>query len=238
LKYFEKQGESKKTKGATQVGAGGLVGYHTVTSGVPRLLGLKTEQHVTTRQAAKEIKKTKFLDPSFGGKGMSKTIGVDFLVENSKKNVHISGYKDLETSTRVKIFHPVLKRLQKVLYKSVAGLNLKNKNLSAGLELGPKSGRRRTTTFYTTNSDKYYDKNFKIDYDSGLGGLKTKKEVPVSTNKLNSLISGIKRTGVKGILEAVKKNPRRPLIGLGILGSGVYATKELISGGIKNIQKK
>ncbi len=238
MKYFEKQGESKKTKGVIQTGAGGLVGYHTVTSGVPRLLGLKTEQHVTTRDAAKNIKRTGFLDPAFGGKGMSKTINVGILKDTSEKKVHISGYKDVKATGRERILHPVLKRFQKILYKSVGGLNLKVNELTGGMKLGPKSGRRRTTTFYTTNPDKYYSKNFDIDTYSGIGGLKTKKKVPVSTNKLKSLVSGIKRTGIKDIFMAMKKNPRRPLIGLGMIGSGAYATKELISSGIKNIQKK
>lgn len=65
-----KRDRKKQTIGAAQLGVGSYVGYRTIRSATPRLLGVRLESHNTTRDRAKQILANNgYLDPSKSGTG-------------------------------------------------------------------------------------------------------------------------------------------------------------------------
>lgn len=93
---FKKQGDSKKDKlkGSVQLAGGLGLAQQGIRSGLPRVLGVRLEQHGTSRKAAKNIIKEGYLDPGRGGSegGVTKALKLpkDFL-DRSKGHTFISG---------------------------------------------------------------------------------------------------------------------------------------------------
>lgn len=84
----------KNIKGTGLIGTGGAIGIQSIRSGVPRLLGVRLEQHGTSKEAAKNIIKEGYLDPAYGGSQGGVTASMllpkEFL-ERSKGHTFLSG---------------------------------------------------------------------------------------------------------------------------------------------------
>ena len=94
LVEFNKKEENKKAKGYLQIGTGTVLAQQGIRSGVPRALGVRLEQHGTSRKAAKNIIKEGYLDPGRGGSegGVTKALKLpkDFL-DRARGHTFISG---------------------------------------------------------------------------------------------------------------------------------------------------
>lgn len=89
-KQKQKNNKNSKTKGMVQIAAGGYFGTKAITSGLRRTLGVRIEEHTTSKIKAKEIIKNGcILDPNFGGTGCSKANKI--FCESSQNYVHITG---------------------------------------------------------------------------------------------------------------------------------------------------
>ncbi len=92
------QENNKQNKNPFKIIAGLFLAEKGVTSGIRRILGIRIENHTTSKENAKNIIKNGcVLDPVFGGKGASQIIGS--FEENSSNFVHITGFhKDFKKS--------------------------------------------------------------------------------------------------------------------------------------------
>lgn len=85
------QENNKQNKNPFKILAGLFFAEKGVTSGIRRILGIRIENHTTSKENAKNIIKNGcVLDPVFGGKGASQIIGS--FEENSSNFVHITGF--------------------------------------------------------------------------------------------------------------------------------------------------
>jgi hypothetical protein len=92
-----KQKEKKKdgkVQGIATIGVGVGVGSQAIRSGVPRALGVRLEQHGTSKEAGAKIAKEGFLDPAYGGASGGVTSSMmlpkEFL-ERAKGHTFLSG---------------------------------------------------------------------------------------------------------------------------------------------------
>jgi hypothetical protein len=97
---FKKEEEKKKKRdlskitGMAQIGAGATIGQQAIRSGLPRAVGVRLEQHGTSRAAAKNIIKEGYLDPSYGGSTGGVTASMKLpkeFLERAKGHTFLSG---------------------------------------------------------------------------------------------------------------------------------------------------
>ena len=85
--------DKNRFSGTTQIACGSYIGYQGIRHGLPRLCGIRIENHITSKENARLIKKSgNILDPSCGGiNGWGQKVNSDFCIKHSKNYVHISG---------------------------------------------------------------------------------------------------------------------------------------------------
>jgi hypothetical protein len=237
IQFNKKQEE--KVKGALQIGAGGYIAKQSISSGVPRALGVRIESHTTSRSKAKKIlSENGFLDPKYGGTGAAVGAGPDF-VKRSTGYVHITGVHEGHYGKRIPEqlapFAPLYRAIQRRIYKTSAdNPSLKGIEIAANI-IGPK---RNARTLYVGGSDKYFYENFEPDPDDL--AIKSKKPIKVHPSKLAATLDTLNREGGgnkwKGARKLMKANPKRVGVGLAILAGGGLAAKRAISLGVSNIK--
>jgi uncharacterized protein YcfJ len=93
-KSDKKSGVGKKIGGVALLGGSAAIGTQSIRSGLPRALGVRLEQHGTSRKAAANIIKEGYLDPGYGGtmEGVTSSMKLpkEFL-ERSKGYTFLSG---------------------------------------------------------------------------------------------------------------------------------------------------
>ncbi len=101
--------EDSRKQGAFQLALGGYVGYKAATNGLRRAMGVRIEEHTTSRKNAKDIIKNGcVLDPKFGGTGSSSLNKI--RMQNSENFVHITG---INNQTMDSFFGEISKRAAK-----------------------------------------------------------------------------------------------------------------------------
>ena len=223
-----KKEERSNLRDAAGLATAGYIGKKGITNALPGALGLQMEEHTTSKKNAKKILKSGYLDPKKGGSltGASEAIGDEGFKRSSKGYVHITGTSGKKTLGE-EVKSAVAKRAQRGMYHSV---HSGDKSRSASsyergmdtMKSGAKkvmTGRTKAKTLYTANTPEFYGK-LKEDLDSGINGLKSKKKVNVSGNRISAMFSGLKRNGLNGI----RQSPRRALAyGAGTVGVGAAA---------------
>jgi hypothetical protein len=93
-KADKKSNVGKKIGGVALLGGSAAIGTQSIRSGLPRALGIRLEQHGTSRKAAANIIKEGYLDPGYGGtlEGVTSSMKLpkEFL-ERSKGYTFLSG---------------------------------------------------------------------------------------------------------------------------------------------------
>lgn len=196
---MSKENERSNLQDGAGLAASGYIAKKTATNLAPGALGLRTEEHTTSKKNAEKILKDGGkLDPEKGGSkgGASDSIDSDEFRKNSKKYVHITGAND-KKNVRTGIGSAVSKRMQRLMYHTVY---TGGKDIEGGLKKVV-TGRTKARTLYTSNPDSHYSKNYKVDEDSGFNGLKSKSKETVHSNRISAAIAGVKKHGLKGIKE-------------------------------------
>lgn len=155
---IESNNKSNKTSvvgGTATLGLGGYAGYKAITSGARRMLGVRIEEHTTSKRNAQNIiKDGKILDPKYGGKGSAQF--AKHYKKNSENFVHITGYHDnhrkylkelvemlddflnergiknfsqkvkkLSNTPALDCVRVILRKMQRLMYRTTSALNAK-----------------------------------------------------------------------------------------------------------------
>ena len=244
--------------GGAQIAGGTYIGYQAVKHDLPRALGIRIEYHTTSKKNAELIKRSgNILDPSCGGKnGWAEKINSIHCTDNSKNYIHISGFhKDskLFTYPRFKKFEclkPFIRTLarktQTFMYQIVGNGHFDkvkhvrrtsdsffNKLKILLVEFINVKLHNQTKTFSIPGIDSYFNREFISDIDDPVA-LKTTKPLKAYNNRFSAMIAGLKKFGLKGVME----NKSRVLVGASIVSGGLYCGTKLINKGLKNINKK
>lgn len=209
-----------KILGAAEVATGAVAAYKGVEHGLPRILGIRTEYHVSPKENAKLIKKGNYiLDPAFGGKnGMSGKFGTDIFkqkfTKNSRGYIHTTGVNS-STGPRLGLDKPT-GLLQTINRKEQV---LRYKSYSKG-----------SKSFCIPGIDSYFDKNFIPDCDDF--ALKSTQKIKCYNNRFSAMVGGLKEFGLKGM----KENKGRVALGVAMLTTGITAAVLLIKKGIENFK--
>ena len=225
-----KKEERSNLRDAAGLATAGYIGKKGITNALPGALGLQMEEHTTSKANAKKILKDGYLDPKKGGNitGASHAIGNEGFKKSSKGYVHLTGTAGKKTLGE-EYRSAAVKRLQRGMYHATHSGNKQKPGKGFAFERGMDTmksgtkrvmtGRTKAKTLYTANTPEFYGK-LKEDLDSGLNGLKSKKKVNVSGNRISAMFSGLKRNGFRGIIQS----PRRALAyGAGTAGMGAAA---------------
>lgn len=243
--------------GYGQLGGAALVTKASIDSGLPRALGIRLERHSASRKAAEEILKNGgYIDPSYSGRsgirmaeGLESVVGNDFA-EKAKGYAYISGYHP-QAKKRVllaggKTAYEVLPDdpIRNVIYRKVQSLgyraqsevdydkfrsrdarvNAAQKNVMGAI-LGSKG-----KTLYAPGTDEYFAKAFEADIDDPIA-MRSPDKVRVYGNRLEATVAGLRKHGLSGI----RGNPRRVLVGLGVLTGGGAVAYGLGRSAVSNI---
>ena len=233
-------------KGAGCIAAGGYVGYKGVEHGLPRVFGIRTEYHTTSKENAELIKKAgNILDPKFGGKnGWGKKVECEHFLRNSKNYVHITGIHEQEKHLPVpKKFVDFIRaphrKFSCIMYKFVG-----NNDMESLVNTSPKEAPKKilktmfsnifkpnqTKRFCIPGIDSYFNKEFIPDTDDI--ALKSSKPIKAFNNRLSAMFEGIKKFGLQGM----KENKGRVAAGIGLTSLAAFLSYKLISCGVKNIK--
>lgn len=183
------------------IGAGGYLLHKGITETLPQKLGLRTEYHTTSKENAKNINKTGYLDPAFGGEnGAAEKIGnTDFIAGSIGYN-HITGplkknitNEDINASKRQSEIYKILYNSNKNfnnLTKSEEDLALLKSNIPI---------LSNSKTFVIMEPNEYYNGGrFEVDSDSSMNALKTPEKIRVYNNKYEAIINNLKNRGSYG----------------------------------------
>jgi hypothetical protein len=234
--------DNNQILGTAQCIGGIGLAYCGIKHGLPRALGIRTEFHTTKKENLKSIKACgNFLDPFYGGSssGFASQIKNAEYVSSSKNFVHITGLNKFSTffqemkpntSGKLKFLRPVIRtyarKAIKLRYKVIGNSNSSEITKIFSIKNLFKTD---TKTFCVPGIDSYFDKNFTSDKDD-LFGLKSSKKIKVYNNRFASTVAGLKKFGLKGIME----NKSRVGFGLALLGLAIYGANKLITKGISN----
>lgn len=253
--------DKARAVGTAQVAGGTLLAYEGVKHGLPRALGIRIENHTTSKKNAYLIKKGGgFLDPAFGGKhGWSEKINCSEYIENSKGYVHITGThpdgfaEKLLSKKKLpeflkKAYPTISRKANSLMYRTVGNLNaedfkaivsgatkLKDKQETIkwlGQQIRKGIFANKTKKLYIPGIDSYFTKEFIPDPDSAMA-LKSTKPVKAYTSRFEAMLAGLKNFGLKGI----KENKGRVAFGVGLVATGVYFGAKLIKKGIDNLSR-
>lgn len=188
--------------GALTAGAGYLA-HKGITTGLPKALGLRTEYHTTTKKNAKNIMKTGYLDPNYGGTGASAETKNPEYIKNSKNYVHITGnvassgntLKDrLISNVQTMAYRSALNNPEAIVGKDKnRSTTEKWKDLSKGIVRSINPIKNKAETLVIMAPKKHFNfKNFEVDKDAGGMAMKTKNPVKVYSNKYSALYNNIK----------------------------------------------
>jgi hypothetical protein len=139
-KSDKKSSVGKKIGGVALLGGSAAIGTQSIRSGLPRVLGVRLEQHGTSRKAAANIIKEGYLDPGYGGSegGVTKSMRLpkDFL-ERSKGYVFVSGknanHPNWDKRNNLSSIGDVLTRKIQVLgYRGSKAGTITDKNIENG----------------------------------------------------------------------------------------------------------
>lgn len=201
--------EKAKEYNVPALAASGFVAKKSVDWSAPRILGLHQGMHGTSNKNYKSIIKNKFmLDPSYGGSevGSGHAVGSEYFKKNSEGYVHIFGAKRKKIGDKL-----ISKIFQRPWARMHAYLASKKKDLGKSLYV-------------------YVPHNlnmFETDPDYSHFAIKTKNALVTGRNRYHSMIKAVKKYGIK-----TGENIPRSLLGLGILGSGMYVSKKLLDKGL------
>ncbi len=239
-----------------KIAGGTYIGYQALKHGLPRMLGVRIEYHVTSKQNAALIRKSgNILDPLSGGKnGWGQKVNNDRFINNSQNFVHITGLHENSDIFNEKPFNKFrkfkapLRTIGRKMYTfmyQVIGRG-KRDNLCVPNEKGIKRVLQKikiistelictkfstkTKCFCIPGTDSYFNSEFISDIDDFFA-LKSAKPVKVYNNRFSAMLGGLKRFGLKGIPE----NKSRVLVGTGVCLGGLYCGGKLINNGLKNI---
>ena len=227
--------------GTAQAAGGAYLGYQGIKHGLPRALGIRIEYHTTSKNNAKQIKKSgNILDPKFGGTGWSLHVNEDSCINNSKNYIHITGYKTdrFKNSPKFKFLAPFMRKFENLMYRATGNsnglkfrdaVNSGNKKEFVKVFFGglfKSIFNNKTKLFCIPGIDSYFDKNFIPDCDDEFA-LKTTNKLKVYNNRFSAAFAGLKKFGLKGI----KENKGRFAAGLSILSVCGYTAYKLISAG-------
>lgn len=104
----------------------------------------------------------------------------------------------------------------------------------AELQKQVKKNSKKGKSLWVAGGDEFFDKNFTPDEDMPMLAMKTKNKLKVSKNRFAAVVDAAKR---EGLLNMMKKNPKRVLAGLGITAASAGALG-LAAQGAKNISDK
>lgn len=179
-----------------KIGLGTYLTHKGITTILPKTLGIRTEYHTTSKDNAKKILNTGYLDPSYGGTGgASEKIKSGQYINNSKNFVHITGNVKSSGSS---IKDRINSNLQNVMYKAVHNLDtdkrVSGKEFGKGLFKSIIPGIDNSKTLIVMQPKSYFNRDrFSPDHDSGGEAMKTKEKVPVYSNKYSALYDQIKQ---------------------------------------------
>lgn len=256
--------EKSDVIGAAQITGGGYLAYQGLKHGVPRMYGIRIENHTTSKENAAKIKKNgNYLDPSHGGKGgWSEKIKSDSYVKNSKGYVHITGYHPdgkfeqlIEEKLAKKklpkflnnIYATITRKANNLMYRMVGNVN--PDDMREFLVGGSKDKGEKIKWFkqqikkniFANKTTKFYipgtDSYFTKNFTpdpDSCMALKSTKPVKVYTNRFAATLAGLKEFGLKGM----KENKGRVAAGFGLVYLTGYYGGKLIKKGIENITGK
>lgn len=177
------------------LGTGGYLLHKTIIETLPRKLGFRTEYHTTSKENAKNINKTGYLDSSFGGEnGAAQKIGNPDFIAGSIGYNHITGplkqnitKDDMDASERQS-------EIYKILYNSDKNFNdLTKSEENLALLKSKIPFLSKSKTFVVMEPNKYYnDGKFEKDNDSSMNALKTPEKIRVYNNKYEALIDKLR----------------------------------------------
>jgi len=232
----------ERAEGLGDAALSGYVAKKTATNLLPGALGLRTEEHTTSKKTAKKIFSNKnkagkgFLDPEYGGSsgGASDKVDSDIFRKDSKGHVHITGIKKIN-SVKSEIKNSLSKRVQRLLYGGVQNIdkstnNSRDEKIAKGMIkhiFHPFKSNAKT--LYTSHSPEWFNK-LEEDYASGDMALKSNKKIKVYKNRIAAMIGGLKEHGLSGIKQS-------PLRALGYLGATGLASSFAYNRGKKAVEK-
>lgn len=240
------QKDKSPVKGALNIGIAGTSGCYSISSGIPRLLGIRLEHHYTSKEIAKKIiRDGNILDPAYGGTGACKVVNNPQYTELCKGYVHITGlHKDTpfladatkKTKIITRLTTPIKRMRQGILYKGFISGNIDIEKHTATkmtklqhtkLVWNIFKNSFKGKTFFIPGTDAYFNNRFSPDtFDIA---LKTTEKVKVYPNRFAATIAGLKEFGLKGM----KGSPARVIAGATVLGIGtalsIYFTKKGIA---------
>lgn len=236
-----KDGDSRLNTLGYGVGTG-VLGYHTIRSGVPRALGVRLESHSTSHETAKKILSKGFLEPSAGGTGAVKMFetldGADNEgVKHTLGKVHITGVNANSPVKTPGAINALIRKAQQTMYRSTPYVDhiafKKNPGLHFAGELAKTAVNPfRGRSLYVGGTDDYFNKNFTADPYDAFAQTSTEK-VRVYGNRFAATGAAIEREGLGKLMGA---NKVRVAAGLGILGLGGAGTVLLGKKAVESFQ--
>ena len=238
---------------ATQIAGGTYLGYQGIKHGLPRVFGIRIENHTTSKKNAKLIKNCDgFLTPDFGGTGYSAKTGYGSCINNSKEYVHITGahpdgkfekmFKNFPECVR-DINSSLMRKSNNLMYRLFADISTEEfQELNAPKttnktklkwclkKIGKNIFSDKTKKLYIPGIDSYFTDNFVPDRDS-IMAIKSSKPIKTYNNRFTAMAAGLKKFGLTGI----KENKSRVIFGIALLSLGVYYGIKLIKKGMNNL---
>lgn len=238
--------------GTVQIAGGAYLGYQGIKHGLPRMFGIRLENHTTSKENATLIKKCgNILDPNFGGAkgGWAEKSGNMLYASSSKGYVHITGahpegyYEKLAEQKLPKFirdfFTTLTRKTNNLTYRTMGTVNAEEmaqlgRDIEArkwfACQMGKNIFLHKTKKLYIPGIDSYFTKNFIPDKDSCMA-LKSSKPVKVYSNRFTAMVEGLKEFGLKGI----KENKGRVIFGITLVSLGIYGAIKLIKNGVNKI---
>lgn len=182
------------------IGAGAIGTHVFTTSVLPKMLGLRTEYHVTPKSNYKNIKKTGYLDPSYGGKnGAGEHINSNKFKQNSKNFVHITGnpytngmsIKDRIRSNLDSLYMKALLNTDKKYFEKNKDPNYWKKGLKIGYLKSLIPFLDNTKRLVIMEPKENFKQNFEPDPDTFNSTLRTQKPVKIYSNKYQALYNNL-----------------------------------------------
>lgn len=194
--------KDKKSRNYVKAGVYGtgatVVGVQGLRSGVPRVLGVRLEQHGTSRKSAKKILSNGgYLNPKYGGSEDGVTASMKLpkeFLERSRGNVFVSGKNVKHPNYNKRV--PIVSDIGDILTRKVQVAGYRGSKAGKITDKDVERGRK----FVATLADKIVPKGDPISYEAFKKDLESQSGIYRKTGKYFQLVS--KEQAFRGKTEA------------------------------------